>query len=391
MFQFNEFLSPVDLEKIKSGRDFLPHQIGSCISINTDSNQFTLNAEFKIAIIGVDENRGILQENLAISAPDEIRKYLYRLTHNSSLAIADMGNLKNGFTLNDTYFALKHVLKELLSKKILPVIIGGSRDLTYANFLAYGNDEQVVNLVAIDSSFRIGNAELEINAENYLSKIILFQPNYLFNYSNIGYQSYFVSKQETDLLDKLYFDTYRLGVTRASIQESEPIIRNADFISFDIASVKQSDAPGNFCPSPNGFFGDEACVLSRYAGLSDKLSSIGFYGYMPEKDVHDQTAHLYAQIVWHFLEGVAARKNEFPLTDKLSYTKYTVSLKSGTTEIVFYKSKKSERWWMDVPYPSHQKIQYERQLIVPCSYNDYKIACDDEMPDRWWLTFQKLR
>jgi len=391
MFQFNEFLSPVDLEKIKSEKDFLPHQIGSCISINTNSNQFVLSTEYKIAIIGVNENRGISHENTKVAAPDEIRKYLYRLTHNASLAIADMGNLKNGFTLNDTYFALKHVLKELLAKKILPVIIGGSRDLTYANFLTYENEEQVVNLVAIDSSFRIGNSEAEINAESYLSKIILFQPNFLFNYSNIGYQSYFVSKQETDLLDKLYFDTYRLGVTRTAIQESEPIIRNADFISFDIAAIRQSEAPGNLCPSPNGFFGDEACVLSRYAGLSDKLSSIGFFGYVPEKDIHGQTAHLYAQIVWHFLEGVAARKNEFPLVNKLDYTKYTVSLKSGTTEIVFYKSKKSERWWMDIPYPSHQKIQYERQLIVPCSYNDYKVACDDEMPDRWWLTFQKLR
>ncbi|NUM51329.1 MAG: formimidoylglutamase [Flavobacteriales bacterium] len=391
MFQFNEFLSPVDLKKIKSEKDFLPHQIGSCISINTDSNQFILNTDYKIAIIGVDENRGILHENTTDSAPDEIRKYLYRLTYNASVSIVDLGNLKNGFTLNDTYFALKHILKELLSKKILPLIIGGSRDLTYANFLAYENKDLVVNLVAVDSSFRIGNSEVEINAENYLSKIILFQPNFLFNYSNIGYQSYFVSKQETDLLDKLYFDTYRLGVTRTSIQESEPIIRNADFISFDIASIRQSDAPGNFCPSPNGFFGDEACVLSRYAGLSDKLSSIGFYGYAPEKDIHGQTAHLYAQIVWHFIEGVSARKNEFPLADKLGYTKYTVSLKSGTTEIVFYKSKKSERWWMDIPYPSHQKIQYERQLIVPCSYNDYKVACDDEMPDRWWLTFQKLR
>lgn len=283
MFQFNEFLSPVDLEKIKSEKDFLPHQIGSCISINTNSNQFVLSTEYKIAIIGVNENRGISHENTKVAAPDEIRKYLYRLTHNASLAIADMGNLKNGFTLNDTYFALKHVLKELLAKKILPVIIGGSRDLTYANFLTYENEEQVVNLVAIDSSFRIGNSEAEINAENYLSKIILFQPNFLFNYSNIGYQSYFVSKQETDLLDKLYFDTYRLGVTRTAIQESEPIIRNADFISFDIAAIRQSEAPGNLCPSPNGFFGDEACVLSRYAGLSDKLSSIGFLDMYPKR------------------------------------------------------------------------------------------------------------
>jgi arginase family enzyme len=390
MFQLNDFVNPIDFEKIKSEKEFLPHHLGSNISINRNATEFLLNPETKIALIGVDENRGIMLEPNSASGPNEIRKYLYRLTFNSDLVIADLGNLKNGFALNDSIFALKQLLSELISKNILPIVIGGSRDLTYANYLAYEKTDQAVNLASIDSAFRFGNSEVEINADNFLSKIILHQPNFLFNYSNIGYQSYFISKQETDLLEKLFFDVYRLGTTRSEIAEAEPIIRNADFISFDISSIRQSEAPGSASPSPNGFFGDEACVLSRYAGLSDKLSSIGFYGFLPELDLKGQTAHLFAQVIWHFFEGYAARKKDFPIADKSEYLRYTVSLKNGSTEIIFYKSKKSERWWMEVPYPSHKKIQFNRQLLVPCSYKDYKIACEDEMPDRWWLTFQKL-
>lgn len=390
MFQLSDFVNPIDLEKIKSIKEFLPHQIGYNISVNTNAKEFLLNSNTKIALIGVNENRGVLPETTSSSAADEIRRYLYRLTFNSDVMIADLGNLKSGFTLSDTIFALKQLLSDLLSKNIFPVIIGGSRDLTYANYLAYEKLDQAVNLVSIDSAFRFGNSEAEINADNFLSKIILHQPNFLFNYSNIGYQSYFISKQETDLLEKLFFDVYRLGTTRNEIAEAEPIIRNADFISFDVSSIKQSEAPGNLSPSPNGFFGDEACVLSRYAGLSDKLTSIGFYGFTPDADLKGQTAHLYAQIIWHFFEGYAARKKDFPIAEKSEYLRYTVSLKNGSTDIIFYKSKKSERWWMEVPYPSHKKIQYDRQLLVPCSYKDYKIACEDEMPDRWWLAYQKL-
>ena len=67
-----------------------------------------------------------------------------------------------------------------------------------------------------------------------------------------------------------------------------------------------------------------------------------------------------------------------------------VNIQDGKNEVVFYKSDKSDRWWMDVPYPSHKKIKYERHVLVPCSYEDYKTACENEVPNRWWQTFQKL-
>lgn len=277
-----------------------------------------------------------------------------------------------------------------MKKNIVPIIIGGSQDLTYCNYKAYESLEQTINVVTIDSCFDIGDAEKELNAQSYLSKIILHKPNILFNYSNVGFQTYFTEQSGIALMEKLYFDTYRLGQVRANIEDVEPIVRNADLVSFDISAIRQSDAPGNGNASPNGFYGEEACQIARYAGLSDKLSSIGFYEVNPAFDTNEQTAHLTAQMIWYFIDGFYNRKQDYPIVDKSEYTKYRVSIKDHDHEIIFYKSDKSDRWWMNVPYPINKQVKYERHQMVPCSYRDYETACGDEMPDKWWQTYQKL-
>ena len=190
-------------------------------------------------------------------------------------------------------------------------------------------------------------------------------------------------------MNKMYFDVFRLGEVRADMEEVEPIVRNADMISFDISAIRQSDAPGNKNVSPNGFYGEEACRITRYAGISDKTSSIGFYEVNPTVDERGQTAHLTAQMIWYFIDGFYSRKNDFPMKDKSNYIKYLVNLRKEDKEIVFYKSKKSDRWWMEVPCPTHMS-QYERHHLVPCSYADYQTACNEEMPDRWWQAYQKF-
>ncbi len=357
-------------------------------SVDFYSNQEFNN--YQIAIIGVDDDRGAFKNEGSGLAPNQIRQYLFHLVKLNDKKILDLGDLKRGATINDTYFALSSLIEELLKKNVLPIVLGGGQDLTYANFLAYKNLEQTVNLVSIDSKLNIGEAEEGCNSNNFFTKILLHQPNFLFNYSNIGYQSYFVDKSEVDLISKLYFDIYRLGQVQKNIEEVEPIVRNADIISFDISSIRQSEAPGNANASPNGFYGEQACQIARYAGLSDKLTSIGFYEFNPEFDQNGQTAHLVAQMVWYFIDGFYNRKKDFPIGSRKTYTKYRVNIQEGQNEVVFYKSDKSERWWMDVPYPSHSKIKYERHLLVPCSYEDYQTACNDEMPNRWWQTFQKL-
>ena len=365
--------------------------IGSYISAYTQNDAFPDIQGAQVAIFGVKEDRNSSDNEGCSAAPDEVRKYFYKLFQNKTKTkILDLGNIAAGHTIEDSYFAVTNVVAELIKNNVLPVIIGGGQDITYSNYLAYEKLEQTVNLVSIDPSFDLGDPDNELNSHSYLSKIIIHQPNFLFNYSNIGYQTYFVDHVSVELIDKLFFDAIRLGQVRANMEEVEPIVRNADLLSFDVSAIRRADAPGNKNATPNGFYGEEACQIARYAGLSDKLTSIGFYELNPSEDLNGQTSHLVAQMIWYFLDGFSNRKNDYPVGEKTDYLKYRVVIKDNKHEIVFYKSNKSDRWWMDVPYPVHQKIKYNRHHLVPCSYRDYQIACNDEMPDRWWKTFQKL-
>ena len=388
----SDFFEPLDPGEFHETGDTAGQvRLGNQIRIYSDINDFPDYTSFDIALIGVMEDRRAVDNEGCALAPDFIRKYLYKLNpgpHPNRLV--DLGNIKRGFTVSDTYFALSTVVAEMISNNVLPVILGGSQDLTYANYQAYQNLGQIINIVAVDPMFDLGRSEQELGAQSYLSSIILHQPNYLFNFANIGYQTYFIDQDALTLMKNLFFDTYRLGIVHESLEEVEPIVRNADMLSFDISAIRNSDAPGNGNATPNGFYGEEACQIVRFAGLSDKMTSIGFYEVNPEYDKTGQTSQLVAQMIWYFIDGYYCRAHDFPFKNEDDYLKYRVSISDHKEEIVFYKSKKTDRWWMEIPLPIEQRIKYERHYLVPCSYKDYQVACDNDIPDRWWMVYQKL-
>jgi formiminoglutamase len=344
-----------------------------------------------IALIGVNEARHALNNEGCEMAPNQIRKYLYNLTPvHKNLKIVDLGNIKQGAHLSDTYFALKAVVAELLLEDVIPIVIGGGQDLTYPIYLAFESLERIINLVAIDSRFdQVLNTE-EPDSQSYLSHIIMRNPSFLFNYANIGYQTHFVNQDDLKLFDNLFFDAYRLGSVRSDLPEAEPILRNADMLTFDISAIRQSDAPGNGNASPNGFFGDEACQLMRYAGLAERLSCIGFFETNPLLDHNGQTVHLVAQLIWYFLEGFTLRSNDFPTEKSEGFIKYTATQPGLNNDMIFYKSKLTDRWWMQLPVSNDKADTLSRHVMIPCSYNDYLKAVKSEVPDRWWKAYQKL-
>lgn len=391
MSDIAHFFTPVDLFLINGDDTYKELQFGSLFAIYSEGDEFPELEGIDIAILGVAEDRNAGNNEGCSKAPDCVRSFLYKLYGGSFNAkVADLGNINPGHSTDDTYFALKTTVDFLVRKNIIPVILGGSQDLTYAQFLGYKDLEQTINIAAIDSVFDLGNPDEDITNTSYLGKIILHQPNYLFNYSNIGYQTYLVDQSSLQMMNKLYFDAYRLGQVRDKIEEAEPIIRQADMLTFDITAIKHSDAPANPNASPNGFYAEEACQMMRYAGMNDKLSSIGIYEINPAYDMSGKTAHLAAQMIWCFMDGFYNRKNDFPSRTNPDYLRFHVVLQDEKYEINFYKSKKSDRWWMEIPYPPHKDLKFERHTLIPCNYKDYEQATQNEIPDRWWQTYQKL-
>jgi len=382
--EIEQYLKPSAVTK-----EYAPFMWGSTILKNAPGSFPDLD-KVQIAIIGVGEARNSNGNDGCAAAPDKVRENLYALSYIPSLTVADLGNIVPGNSAKDTYSALEFVCAELLDKKIIPVVIGGSQDLTYSMYTAYQRLQQTVNLVCADSKIDMGDIHSEMSSSTYLSKILQYQPSLLFNYSLVGYQTHFVNPDEVETINKMYFDTYRLGQIQTNIEEAEPIVRNADILSFDISAIRRSDAPGTLHSTPNGLYGEEACQIFRYAGMSDKLSSVGIFEVNPLFDDREQTTALAAQMIWYFFDGFANRKNDLPGSEKKEYLKYRVTMKSVEHEIVFYKSTKTNRWWMEVPYRVGIKSKYERHHMVPCSYEDYQLACTEEMPDRWWQAYQKL-
>jgi arginase family enzyme len=384
----SEFFEPVDAGTPDASGIL---RMGDKITTFSSPGDFPDYQEADIVLIGVKEDRNAYNNEGCALGPDYIRKYLYNLFPGSfELKITDLGNIKAGYQVSDTYFALSTVIAEMLENNVFPIIIGGSQDLTYANYQAYQKLGQIINIVSIDSMFDLGSSEDEVTSRSFLSNIILHKPNYLFNYANLGYQTYFTDQDALKLMKNLMFDTYRLGILREKIEEAEPVVRNADLITVDVSSIRFSDAPGNANGTPNGFHGEEICQIIRYAGLSDKLTSIGFYETNPQYDRNGQTAHLVAQMIWYFMDGFYNRPHDFPFKNDDDYIRYRVAITDHKEELTFYKSKKTDRWWMEIPLQSEQRIKYQRHYLVPCSYQDYQTACTNDIPDRWWMVYQKL-
>lgn len=377
-----DFLQPVDAEIVHFVSELSSQHLGRKVVFHTEQDFPDLNL-VKIAIVGVLENRGsgTYEANVDLVA---FRKELYGLfPGNWDGSIADLGDIYAGNSVADTSFALREVVSALLKKKIIPIVIGGSQDLTYALYRAYDTLEQMVNLVAIDSRFDFGKEQEDLSAGSYLTKIILDEPNNLFNFSNVGYQTYYNSQEEIDLIEKLFFDAYRLGAVSSNISIAEPVFRDADLVSIDLTAIKSS-ASGNFTTfTPNGFNGKEICALARYAGISDKVSLFGIFNHNSNK----QEAVLMAQMVWYFIEGFHYRSNEYPFGSRENYLKYIIPL--DDEELVFYKSDKSDRWWIEIPFLTTGNNKLKKNTLLPCSYEEYLAACNQELPERWWKAQRK--
>lgn len=385
------FLNPVAYQlpeiSIRPGRK----RLGETLTIYREKEHFPDLADVKLALIGVQEERGAKHNEGCSTGLTNIREAFYALfDHWRGLKMADLGDIKSGYTVEDTYYALSQTTGQLIRNNIIPIVIGGSQDLTFAMYQAYENIGRLVNIAAIDPIFDLGQEAETLHSQSYLSRIIMHQPNYLFNFTNLGFQTYDVDHEAVDLMKNLLFDVHRLGGLKDEPKEAEPPLRNADLVSFDISAVRAADAPGCGLAGPNGFTGDEACRLTRYAGMSDKLTSFGIFEYNPLFDQHKITAQLIAQMLWYFVEGFVNRKGDLPASESTDFARYNVRIEGQEEEVIFLRSKKTERWWIDLSFGRTDRKKYERHHFVPCSKSDYELALTDELPDRWWQFFQKL-
>lgn len=370
------FFSPAD-----NSEELPSNSIGSSIqSLGSDNFDITKS---EIALVGLTESRGAGErEN---DGAEKVRKPFFKLKKGTGrYKIADLGNLKSGETVADTNDRLREVCEFLLRHKILPLIIGGSHDLSFGQFQAYESLPELITLLNIDATLDLEQEGHE--STTFLGNILTYKPNYLFSYNHLAHQSYLVGQDHLGVLDKLYFEAMRLGQLRESFDEAEPLVRMANMMTFDITAIRSADAPGNKNAKPFGLTGEEACQLCWYAGMNEKLSSVSISGFSPKLDDHQgKTATVIATMLWYFIEGFYNRKDSGKF-ESSEYTRYVVSQEGTDDTLVFYKSKSTDKWWMLVTFGN----KHSQKAYLPCSYQDYTQATHGELPERWIRAQAKL-
>ncbi|MDN3725246.1 formimidoylglutamase [Aequorivita sp. SDUM287046] len=376
-----EFLSPVS-KKVLAHREILPPgTLGKQIEVHSKKGELPNLKNVKFALLGIKENRADVNFMGGEISFDAYRKAFYSLyPGNWNYEIMDLGDIEKGNSADDTRFAAKEVIAALLKKNITPLILGGSQDLAYSQYRAYDGIGEMVNVVNIDNRFDLGNAELPISNKSYIGKMVVDKPYNLFNYSVLGYQSYFNAPQEIALMDKLFFDAYRLGEIAADISIVEPIMRDADLVTLDVAAIKNTELSYKNSESPNGFDGREICAIARYAGISNKVKSFGVYE-LSDSLESKSGAMLVAQIFWYFVEGFNFRVEDEDFDNEKFFTTYKVPIEDEVLE--FKKSTKTERWWILLPFISNVNNKLKRRTLLPCTYGEYLGACNQEIPERW--------
>jgi formiminoglutamase len=362
----SDFLDPVNLQELSRDQGYKDGQIGKLIDAHDEFFPELYDAD--LVIVGCEEERGAVRRD--ISAPDAIREQFYQLFYwHPELRLADAGNIRSGATPVDTQAALKTVLRELNGIGKTVVILGGSHDLTLAQYYSYADKKHIVEATCVDALIDLDIHSLD-RSDNFLMEMLTGEPNYIHHYNHIGFQSYYVHPHMLETMDKLRFDCFRLGSVKENIEEMEPVIRNSHLFSLDISSIAHAYAPSNSL-SPNGFTGEEAAILMRYAGLSHNVNTVGIYGYVPARDRDQLTARQISHMLWYLIDGRSKGKREAPLTQRDFFVEYRTAF--AEVETTFLQSKKTQRWWMQLPDNKY----------MACSYKDYLLASSNQIPERW--------
>lgn len=384
------FFEPISATTLASLSDRLPGTWGKAMA--RYEIQFPDWQKADIVLIGCRESRGAQGSEGMGKAAAAVRAQLYSLSLPVEEAkIVDLGDLKGKETPEGFYEALAYVSEQLIRAGKTVLIIGGSQDISYGQYLAYEAMGKEIEYVQIDPRFDMLDADIVMDNQSYNHRIFLHKPNYLFNFTNLGYQRYLNPHEQVRAINDLHFSAVRYGDLYGNIHETEPYLRTADMVSMDLSCVRHNDAPGATVAFPGGFSAMEACRIARYAGLGYGVSSFSITEFNPAEDLHHQSARLVAMMVWYFTEGFYNRTEDRPREDRANLKQYSVRLHASVEVIDFFQHPTTRRWWMEVPYQDSIGVKNPRTHIIPCSEKDYDFARADDIPERWWLTFNKLK
>ena len=373
------YFEPVDFLKFpNSGLLNKKDTLGAGIEKTTNTYFSEKPGQIDIALLGIPFDSRLKGDISCV--PDKIREELYQLSRiNRNLKIADFGNLKSSKSQKENYRALRDLVEYFKEQNITLIILGGSQDLTIGICEAFHNDP-FFSLSVIDSRLDVKTGKDPLTSKNYLSHIFKLNPE-IFQFNLIGYQSYFVPQEYFSKIMGIN-QHIRLGFLRENMTLIEPLFRNCDAVSFDIGSVKNTNSHESNIISPNGLRSEEACQLSKYAGIAGRVKVFGLFEITPDKDVSPAIVKLASQIIWYFIEGFSNRQSLNNYSIEMN-TVYKVEVENIDNPLIFLRDKQTGQWWMEIKTVDNGKRYFA------CSEQEYFQASNNEIPELWLKYVQK--
>ena len=354
-----EYFNSVEKNALDFANNLNVDQLGKKIGINgrDDYNEFS---NINIIIFSISEYRHNQSINKKFNADKDFRKKLYSLyIGNWTSKIYDMGSLVNGNKISDTNYALEKIINSFVKDQIFVITVGGSQNLTTSLYSSIKPLLSSINLVSINN--KLDFTKNNNTEESYLSRIILDDENKLNQFSNIGYQKHLISQDEIGLINKMKFESLSLGKVKSDVNNAEPVLRDSNFTSFDIKSVKSGDI-NNAHQYPNGLTTYEFCSLSRFSGSGSKSKVVSFF----ENWDFSIMNSLLAEALWYVIDGFNSRFDENPEEDSDDFVYYHIEI--DNYKFKFYKSLITDRWWVE--FINDELISVEKN-IISCTANDY--------------------
>ncbi len=383
---YKEYLQPVSNELQEFANSCNSFCLGASVQFKESIVFDGLEpSSMKIALLGVMDGRVEAEEVEEDVDFSLIRTELYTLyLGNWHFPMYDFGNVDSRSSKEETARVFHKVVSGLLQDGYRVVILGGSPSFAYQQYRAYDELYKNVQFISVDNRLRLGDEDAPCSEDNYLTKIILQEPLNLLDYTTIGYQTYFVAQEQLDLLEQLNFEAVRLGVINQSIQEIEPLTREANAMVINLEAMQKSDFSSTKTLGPNGFSAREICGITKYAGFSHELSSLYISNYFEKYQKADHL--LVAEMIWYFIDGL----NNRPEIKKIDDTQYfdKIFVPSKDNDYVFYRQKFTEQWWIEISILSNDGSTH--QTYVPCSKSNYEQALNGEIPNKWWRYFKKF-
>ncbi len=281
----------------------------------------------EFGLLGVPYDGAVKGRRGAEGGPNGIREaFRFNTTYSydrdidvSDVSSADFGNvvIPDG-SVREVHTQVTKAVSELMDWSKIPMLMGGDHSLTYAHVKAFC--EKIggkVGIITFDSHndlreyededissgtpFRRILEELEGDPVDGKNIVQIGLHGFL---NSLYYREYAISKGmmlfTTDVVRSMGMENIMKG---ALLQAGEGT--DALFLSVDMDSVDQSDAPGVSAPSPGGLSSVELLNGVFEAAKDKRVMGMDIVEVAPSLDLSGNTARLGANVLMNFIGGKA--------------------------------------------------------------------------------------